>query len=529
MIEIKNPYSKKRFTIKEKTQKKFTKIVIPWIRKIPLNDNEDWNAKRKFIPQSLNRVRNDLEYRPKVFSKNDIPIEVQMDLLSMRVAEYIPVENLDMLNKGLKKIFKEFEPRMNTNDLTNIDKFCNEVKQSIHGGSWRRFGILEIDQNNELSNFVKVISVSGTQISSSSVMIEFVIDPSDNFQKEYKQLIEGNVKEEPILTPKLKQFFSFWGSKTSSNTIVKEQMVEDLLLELKWRTLREIGKYFDMYFYKNKLIPPSIEIYKIKHKSCKYKHDENEDRNEFWDSIGMGGFHFHEISKDGYWQLFANESEYLIDSSIKLACNEEISKIDNFNSLEFQVVYFVGELAINLFPILVMRNYTIALSKKIAEQQKNTFKSITRVSTNYNKLINIRYELEQNLQILKRFKYETGENEFERVKSKIKSILSDFEPARPRSTYTSWGESIIDNTSYLIQKTYTLSQNYAKIIDDTVRLIEIKTNNSLRKRTFWLTIFAVTLSVLAIIIAATSLYLQLGEENQQKVQGFLSPLLKLFL
>jgi len=526
MIEIKNPYSKKRFTLKEKSQKKFSKIIVPWIKKIPLN--EDWDAKRKFLPQSLNRVRIDLEHKHRDLWKNNIPEDVEVNLLSMYVAEYIPIEYIDNLNKGLKSVFKEFKPkRFNTNNPSNIDEFCNQVKQSIHGRRWSRFGDLEIHQNNQLSKFVQQISVNGTQISSSSVVIQFVIKPSDYFQKEYKQLIESNMEEEPIFTPKIKQLFSFWASRTTSSVIVKEQMVEDLLLELKWRTLKEIGRYFDTYFYNNKLIPPSIEVYKIKQKSCKY--DENKERNEFWDSIGMRNFRFHEISKDGHWQLFANEKDYLIDSSIKLTCNEEIPKDNMFPSLDFQIVYSVKELARNLLPILVMRNYTIALGKKIAGQQRNTFKSIKKKSPNYNKLINIRYELEQNLQILKRFKNEMGENEFERLKSKITDILSDFEPARQNHSRISWGEWIMDNVNYLIEKTDTLSQNFAKIIDDTVRLIEIKTNNSLRKTTFWLTIFTVILSVLATIIAAASLYFQFSNENQQKLQEFFSPLLKFFM
>ncbi|MED4254968.1 hypothetical protein P4689_20470 [Priestia megaterium] len=528
MIKIKNPYTKKRFNLKEKSQKKFSETVIPWIKKIPLN--EDWDAKRRFIPQSLNRIRIDLEHKHRSLWKNNVPEDTGVSLLSMYVAEYIPIEYIDNLNKGLKKIFREFNPTgFNTNNPSNIDKFCSEVKQSIHGRRWSRFGDLQIHENNELCEFVNRISVNGTQISSSSIVIQFVIEPSDKFQKEYNKLIESNIEEEPIFVPKIKQLFSFWASKSRSNVIVKEQMIEDLLLELKWRTLKEMGKYFYMYFYKNKLVPPSIEVYKIKQRSCRYKYDENEERSEFWDSIGMSAFRFHEISKNGHWQLFANEKEYLIDNSIKLACNEEIPQNDIFSSLNFQIVYFVKELAMSLLPILVMRYYTIALGKKIADQQKNTFKSIKKENPNYNKLINIRYELEQNLQILKRFKNEMEENEFKWIKGRIIGFFSDFDKARPTLSEISWGEWIMDNTNFLIKKTDTLSQNFVKIIDDTVRLIEIKTNNSLRKRTFWLTVFTGILSILATLIAAISLYFQFSKENQQKVQEFLLPLIKLFM
>lgn len=84
MIEIKNPYSRKRFSLKEKAQKRFTRLVVPWIRMIPLND--DYDAKRIFVPQSLNRVRIDLEYRRRKLWANDIPKGVEVNLISMYVA-----------------------------------------------------------------------------------------------------------------------------------------------------------------------------------------------------------------------------------------------------------------------------------------------------------------------------------------------------------------------------------------------------------------------------------------------------------
>lgn len=283
-----------------------------------------------------------------------------------------------------------------------------------------------------------------------------------------------------------------------------------------------------MYFTSNKLVPPSIEVYKVKQTSCKFKYEENEERNQFWESIGMDDFHFHEISKDGIWQLFSSERNHHLDSSVKITCNSEIPREAMFHSLDFQMVYYVQELSMNLLPILVMRNYVIDLSKQISIRQKDSFNSIKKEKPKYQKLINIRYELEQNLHILKRFKNEMGENEFERLKKEIMNCISDFEPSRPNSFDKLWAEIIVDNTSYLIDKTYTHSQNFAKIIDDTVRLLEINTNNSLRKRTFWLTIFTVILSLVATAFAGFSLYFQLSNESQKSIIGIFDSIKNFF-
>src|SRR5699024_11758794 len=90
-----------------------------------------------------------------------------------------------------------------------------------------------------------------------------------------------------------------------------------------------------------------------------------------------------------------------------------------YESLDIQIVYSVGQFSKGLLPILVIREYVVDLSKNIAARQKNTFSSIKKEKPKYKKLINIRYELEQNLHILKRFKYEIDENYFENVKDGI--------------------------------------------------------------------------------------------------------------
>jgi hypothetical protein len=525
MIEIKNPYSRKRFTFKEKLQRKFTFLAVPLIKMIPLKEE-----KSKIIPKFLKQLRQSAEYWNRDKLTNSKPTNVDVDLLSLYVSEYIPIENVDKLNKGLKKVYKIFEPkRFNTNDISRIDDFCNEVKQSIHGGRWSNFGYLEVGEESDLFGFVKQLQVNGTHISSSSIILQFIITPSDNFVSEFKKLVDSNVKDETILTPSLKRLFSFWGSRTRPGSRVKELLIEDLLLELKWRTLIEISKYFDMYFTSNKLVPPSIEVYKVKQTSCRFKYEENEEKNQFWDSIGLDDFQFHEISKDGFWKLFPKTNNQHLDRSVKITCNSEISKEKMFHSLDFQMVYYVQEFAMNLLPILIMRNYVIDLSKQIAIRQKDTFISIKKEKPKYQKLINIRYELEQNLHILKRFKNEMGKSEFERVKKEIMECISDFEPSRPKFSNISWAETIVDNTSFLIDKTYTHSQNFAKIIDDTVKLLEIKTNNSLRRRTFWLTIFTVILSVAATIFAGLSLYFQLSNENQNSISEIFHSIKNFFI
>ncbi|RAS75113.1 hypothetical protein [Priestia endophytica] len=131
------------------------------------------------------------------------------------------------------------------------------------------------------------------------------------------------------------------------------------------------------------------------------------------------------------------------------------------------------------------------------------------------------------MQILKRFKNEIGDNYFNKVKSQIKK-LAEFEPSHPRYTDMSVTEKVVDNTRYIVDKTFDHSQHFAKMIDDTVQLLEIKTNNSLRRRSFVLAIITFVLSLAATIFAGLSLFYQLNDKHQNKILSLFNPIIDLW-
>lgn len=526
MIEIKNPHSRNRLSLKEKFNKKFTDFIVPYIKKIPLDDN--WEVKSKYIPNVLHSARISVKgWEHEKFSTCEIPEDIEVDLLSLYVAEYIPIENVDKLNKGLKKLLRNYPPRSQFGQIERVDEFCNGVKKSIHGGRWSNFGFIDIPSTEKFSDFVKYIHIQGTHLSSPSIILQFVINPSDKFINEYKKVVESDIEDSHSFDLKFKNFFKFWGSRGLPNDIVKNQILEDLIIELKWRTMKEISKYFPLYFTNNKQIPPSIEVYKLNQTSCVFQDAENEKRNLFWDSMGMDS-PFTDISKDGYWQFFPEgRRPNLIGSSFKVTCNSAIKRDSMYHSLDFQIVYMLREFSNLLLPIMVMREYAVDTSEKVAVRQNKTFSSIKREKPKYQKLINTRYELERNLQILKRFKNEIGDNHFDRVKSQIIKITS-FERSHPKYKGGSVTEKVVDNTKYIVDKTFDYSQHFAKMIDDTVQLLEIKTNNSLRGRTFILTIITFVLSLAATIFAGFSLFYQLSDKNQNKILSLFSPIMDMW-
>ncbi|MDA2328241.1 hypothetical protein PDN49_27160 [Bacillus cereus] len=526
MIEIKNPYSRNRISTKEKIDKKITNFIVPYIKKIPFNENG--RVKSKYIPRVLESAGISIRgWEREKISTSEIPQDIDIDLISLYVAEYIPIENVDKLKRGLKKMVKNFPYPLQYGQDEQIDKFCNDVKKSIHGGRWSNFGFIDFTKEENISDFVKHIHIQGTHLTSSSIILQFVITPSEKFTSEYKKLIEADIKVEPSFDFRFKKLLKFWGGKSLAEDIVKNQKLEDLILELKWRTMKEIGKFLPMYFTDSKLIPPSIEIYKLCQNYCIFENYGNMKRSTFWDSIGMDTF-FCDISKDGYWQMFREgRKPHLIDNSIKVTCNSIIKRESMYHSLDFQITHMIEEFASILLPIMVMREYAVDISEKIAIQQTITFSSIKKKKPNYQKLINIRYDLEKSLQILKRFKSEIKDDYFNKAKSELKKAV-ELEPAKPGTINRIAIETIVDQTKYIIDKTYDYSQHCAKMIDDTVQLLEIKTNNFLRSRTFGLAIITFVLSLAATIFAGFSLFYQLSNNNQDKIISMFSPIIKIW-
>lgn len=78
-------------------------------------------------------------------------------------------------------------------------------------------------------------------------------------------------------------------------------------------------------------------------------------------------------------------------------------------------------------------------------------------------------------------------------------------------------EIIIDNTKSMLETVYKYSSDFAKILDDRIELLEIQTNNSIRKKSFTITVISVFITLLALVIAALSLYVSIvGLDDNEK-------------
>ncbi|MGG2084184.1 hypothetical protein [Lysinibacillus pakistanensis] len=516
-IKVKNPFSNKRYNKKERLKRKVSSIIIPLIVKLYL-EIDDF-GKSNLIPKSVKDFNRMYNYKKNVSDKlwdNSKPDNIEVDLITLTISEYVPIENIDELEKTLNKLLKTFKPKSFIyNDKDAIKNFCDDVSQRIHGKSWSRLGLFEINASHKLSKLVKSVEITAAHFSTTSIMLNFEVKPSEEFLKQMKLIMEKNIVEEILITSRIRKIFKSWNYSMKPGDSVKRRMIEDLIIELKYQTMKVFNKKNFLFFTGNKIIPPSTETYKIKQNFCIIE-QSNYERN-FFDSIGFRNHYKRDISKDGFWQINSDDNEEDLNSSIKFICNTTIDFDRMYGYLENYIDSHISEITRTILPILVIRDFTNNLSKNIGTQQKELFISMKKSNPKYKEFIKVRYELERSIQILKRFISEIGKQDYEWVRRDIKHMLDKFEPSEYSPYKTTWVEVIISNTEFLINETFKKIQGFSGIIDETVRIMELKTNNSLRTWSFSLTIVTIFLSIIATVTAVLSLYMSLDNQTQSEI------------
>lgn len=527
MLKIRNPISRSRFTHEEQLQRKLTFMLTPLIRKVGNLPYEKISNNKLFQFYKHGIEEN-------IFTRkytNEQPSNIEVDLVSINIGELLPVEEIDSFRSGMLHIYRYFgrDGYQPVNDFDRVLKFCDEVEENLHGRSWSNLGSVSVTKNSNLHKYIKRISFSAAQISTSSVLITFNVTPADEFLNSLKELMKKEIKGERIFTTSLKDLFKSAAAKNYSNSQVKQRLVEDYLIEIKWRFLSEIGQYFSLYFHENNIMPPSIEIYKTNQIFNNLPRTiENDKVNEFWESVGMEKKGMNtEVSNDGFLLLHSDlRSDKSLDNKIKIVGNSNKPIHPGYDNFNIFLTHYLQEFSLEALSINVINTYAEFVNKQLASYQRLIYQVTQKRKLKYKKIIKIRHTLHQNIQILKRFKNEISNEDFERKKQSLKERTANFEIADSVPTRLkefSWTNRITSSTVFLINETYNHSENLTKLLEDTVQLVEIGTNHSLRNWSFRLSMFTVFLTIITTILATTSIvltYFQLPEETQYTINNF---------
>lgn len=530
-MKITNPYSKNRFTKIERIDRKITTLLKPILRKyINTMDiqNLHYEKRPKYIMKSFHQVayhiKQQEEYEKKKLENGETsrrlnakPLDIDMKLNCIFMSDLIVVENLNDFKRGIKKVFDKInknEGFFTYYDPVHVNRFCDSVERNINGGTWSNLGYLKINETHKLNEFAKYIEVYTTHISSSFIILGLNVYPSEKFLEIFNNRLEANYPPDDVIQIRPKKFMRFWKHTTYSYTSKKEIEIEDLKLELKWNILKFFNRYFKLYLSTQNIIVPSIESYELSKDKCDIQDRYNEDN--FFSSLKMRQGFNRELSKDGYWEIYNSDYRDSADLSLKVTCNSLLTKKDMFRDLESEIIFRINEYGKLILPILIINSYLKNLSIKLANERQIVFRYLNKNKNKHKKIINARFKLEKEIQILKRLKNEFNDKKFESIVNEISDEIGEYErPSSRREESNS--EMIVYNTKFMLDNVNKYSSDFANILDDRIELLEIQTNNSIRKRSFTVAIISTFLTLIAMVIAMLSLYVSIvGLDDSEK-------------
>ncbi|WP_336761486.1 hypothetical protein [Paenibacillus sp. USHLN196] len=479
-MKLTNPWSKRRLSRREK----LGRFLAQQISRIEIKEQDRNNLLSCFYWSKKGSILNKGEV--------SIPKGTEVDLLSIAAAEIVPVEKLVDLKNGLKKLIHQYRPELNINNLDYIDEFCDNVASNIHGNRWSNLGYIKFRGDTEIGSFIDRVNIQATQVTSSIVVVNFLINPSSKYLSNLTDLIQNNVKGELIFKPKIKGFFKYWNSSTLPPEIVKRRMLEDQILELKWKLFNTISDYIPAFFYKNNIVAPSLLLYRIKQKS------DIPEKNYFWPSVGLKNGRNYSLSEDKMWYL---HEEYFdgLDDSLNILYNASDDEHFEKQNVDF-IIHKADDFVRSILPMLTVKRYTLFISEKIALFRVSSYNSMSIKKINYKNIINLRLELERDIHMFNRIK-----DEFEADYNYYSKLQTE-----------SFDKLLFEYTVNLINKTDDHAKSLTRQFDSTIQLATLQTNFSLQRKTVALTIATIFLALVAIYLT----YYQISHNTTEHLFDF---------
>jgi|GEM_PF-2725104 len=360
-MKIKNPYSKKRYTLKDRLSiRVLTRIGNKLIKLFP----DNFKLRRLFGEN--------------ITTDSKLANNEYFNLVNICLFELVPKENLKKLREGLKKIVKKYNTNtsLNFQKIDSIDSFCNDSINDLFSSGWSYLASIEFSKDNYINEFISEAHIYALYFTSSIVCIKFSLIPSESFKHYYNNFVKNNAKCENIYTnSSIKNIFKLnsWVRTTKSNISVKEKQIRDLIIELKWRFSSRINIFIPLFFYSNDILSSSIEVYKtnIKHQiKCK---------NAFWRSVGIESI-YTDLSQDGSW-AFQKGGVLVddIDNEYKLIVNDELLPSSIYSKeYDYNIIQLSNEFANDIFEQFIVESIVDGFSKKLSNNRNKVFKYLSK-------------------------------------------------------------------------------------------------------------------------------------------------------
>lgn len=492
-MKINNPFSKEKDYYKKGISRTFGKFLITIYSLFPQKEHT------KIYLEMLKKTYS-MDREPLL--KPDFIGEYCLD--SLIISDMVFVEDYENLRKGLHKLYKENIKTGYYFDPKRIDEFFLNINSMLNPGSWSTLFSFKLKDEN-LSPFVSNISVSITETSNSFVTLYFQVSPTERYKEIFKKLVEDDADNRyQRLNPPIyfKDFFNItkWTNVTYNEATHKLSTIEDIILEIKWRTVSYLSQNLPMYFKKEKILNPSVNVYKISRNQTPLNRDDS------LEALGLDSTFYlsNEINSLGDIEINYNISQNnLIDESIQMVFNHlKTGRENEVFDQETKMKIIPLEASISLLEIMSIKLVLMHLEKRTIKYRnkfdKFNAKRMLKI-TKYSRLTKLKIQMERDNIYLNRINRDIDDNKYNRLIKRYKQSIG--ETHKRFNKIDLIPQLIINRVKRSKNNLSRVFENIKSELDNQINFLNIIIDYKRQNRMFWVAIISLTVSLIALLVS----------------------------
>ncbi|SLK07560.1 MULTISPECIES: hypothetical protein [unclassified Paenibacillus] len=288
----------------------------------------------------------------------------------------------------------------------------------------------------KLSSHIDYFDLKLINLSISYIAVEIHIYLAEDRKKRIVDIINEDYHEKRgVVSEHYSHNSKVNGAKKSisvsryNNSILKNEMLSNLIIESKWYLYNELSKHFPFVLHKHGIVPPSLNLYKTN-----LNNTGDEDRG-FWDSVGGSWYGGQALSSSEtiFFESNSNAKNSGIQrNDILLVINEDDHpKSEGYYSFDYQVTLEILEKTSELFKLIIVKTLN-GYFTSLGSAYRNKVNRIKMKKRFYRKLLKVRFEFEKDFILFRRI---NNEIDWEDEKNNAFKVFPSDDAAETRKNY----------------------------------------------------------------------------------------------
>ena len=384
------------------------------------------------------------------------------------VSELIPKEYANSTYKGLERFQKKYSSR----GIFDFNHEMGSYFDSFNDGyAFSNIITFKVNEKSCLKNYIRTISFCFVNATDSFFVLNVSADLNKDFSEAMSKYATKNVEE--FSEKKVLLNTSWYEYKratiaTHSGEGIKSKTIEQVVADLRWRLIKEIGKYVKhMCFFEKKIIPPGLLTVE--------SNIDFTSNDLFWHSVGIYEHHCDRYNDTNLYLSF--------DFSDSLILVNHYNDEENKNSGETRIIsHHLGE---------YLANYLVAnkVNNNIRNELKTYSEKISKIRLkSTKKWLKVKRNMDAALFYDVRYISDFSEPYVDTCLDKFRSCVDN-----TQSHTLSGYAALFEKTS----KTNALYNNLLELYQSNISYKTTASNDRLQR-------IAIVISIISIIIACVS-------------------------